>query len=253
MTKPEAEAKAQSLADKIEDEFLVMFGAGQESEQLVAMIKDALIELAVPRAEVSNDELLEANRKYVEANKRSKNNFDCLDHAYYHGQKDLLEKMGALPKVSPQEFLDWFRSFGEYRGMPTVEQIYNKLAQPPSLVEIGRVSDEEIYMKNSFEKLTNLASELEQQMQHDKFKEYPQHRERIRYAIAEARGKLSTPTTPVSSLKGVRELLEKIKAPRYGLDLLANSSERADYWSSIAEKYRDMASDALKLLDEVGK
>jgi hypothetical protein len=42
------------------------------------------------------------------------------------------------------------------------------------------------------------------------------------------------------------EALERIKRPRYGLELGATDEERADYWHGLAEEYRRIAANALQ-------
>jgi hypothetical protein len=45
------------------------------------------------------EKLLEANRKYVEANWMAHDPKGSLDHAYYHGQIDLLEELGLRERL----------------------------------------------------------------------------------------------------------------------------------------------------------
>ena len=47
--------------------------------------------------DISDDELLKRNEKYMKANKSSKNTFDDLDFAYYHGQCDIIDELKLAP------------------------------------------------------------------------------------------------------------------------------------------------------------
>jgi len=80
----------------------------------------------------SDEELMKRNEKYVKANKSSKNTFDCLDFAYYHGHLDFIDDLKSNIKLTPLtsehfpsygvialniaemgdcEFMDWLRDF----------------------------------------------------------------------------------------------------------------------------------------------
>lgn len=43
-----------------------------------------------------------------------------------------------------------------------------------------------------------------------------------------------------------RKALEEIKAVRYGLDPSMDETERADYWSNMAQSYRRTAGEAIR-------
>ena len=52
----------------------------------------------------SEEEMLDANAKYMKANKSWRNTTDDLDHAYFHGQKDLIEDyLTAQPGVEDEK------------------------------------------------------------------------------------------------------------------------------------------------------
>jgi len=63
--------------------------------------------------DISDEELLKRNKKYVDANKSSKNTFDDLDFAYYHGQLDLLEELNLTHESAPtsEGFEDAYNKF----------------------------------------------------------------------------------------------------------------------------------------------
>ena len=44
----------------------------------------------------------------------------------------------------------------------------------------------------------------------------------------------------------MRKALEEIKTVRYGLEPNTDDEERADYWSHLAQSYRNLAREALK-------
>ena len=54
-----------------------------------------------------DEELLKRNEKYIKANKSSKNTFDDLDFAYYHGQLDLIDELKTAPNEPEVKAQEW--------------------------------------------------------------------------------------------------------------------------------------------------
>lgn len=71
----------------------------QAKKKLAEMIDQEMLlsRVVVP----SDEELLKRNQKYIKANKSSKNTFDCLDFAYYHGQLDFIDDLKDNLKLVP--------------------------------------------------------------------------------------------------------------------------------------------------------